>query len=144
MLYIETSVWAAYTVTRDREPERFIETSILIERVNAGEVQAITSLYTLIELFSIVTGNNADKFEGLQEAKDVLVEVLQTKVFITEMLTRQERLIHGRLFTNLVDASDIPHAISAFTYNCDMLVTYDSHFDAITDIIACVQPSACH
>jgi predicted nucleic acid-binding protein len=140
MLYIETSVWVAYTVTREKEPEKFNETSILIEQVNAGKVKAVTSMYTLIELFSIVMGNNADKFEGLQEAKDVLLEVLQTKVLITEMLNRQEKLIYGRLFANLADSSDIPHAISAFIYNCDMLVTYDSHFDAITDVIACVQP----
>lgn len=38
------------------------------------------------------------------------------------------------------DSSDVPHVITAYLNNCSAIVTYDSHFDAVADIIPCYAP----
>ena len=38
------------------------------------------------------------------------------------------------------DPSDIPHVISALVEGCDCIVTYDSHFNAVSDMIRVLKP----
>lgn len=39
-----------------------------------------------------------------------------------------------------LDASDQPHAISAYLHNCDAIVAYDEHFQDVADKILSLQP----
>lgn len=47
-----------------------------------------------------------------------------------------ERKINARLFVNLSDSTDLPHAISAKIWGCDGIIAYDEHFISISDIIS--------
>ena len=140
MIYIETSVLVAYAIAREREKERFSYTSSLIQKINQGELEALTSFYTLVELFTIAVENAEDFKQGSSDAKDILLEILSTKLMVSKMLTREERLINGHLFREIVDTSDIPHAVVAHLYGCEKIVTYDKHFLKIVHLIPVVTP----
>jgi len=140
MLYLDTSVLAAYTLAREKEKKRFVATSALIEKIDKREYKALTSFYSLLELFTIAYENAPDFEVASQDAKDVLIEVLQTRVAITRMLTREEKLTRMPQFRLIKDSTDIPHAISAFLFGCDKIVTYDEHFQAINHILPVVTP----
>ena len=58
-----------------------------------------------------------------------------TKIRLTPLLTREERILHSRTFSTLSDASDVSHAISALLAGCDTIVSYDHHFDEIAPIL---------
>lgn len=55
------------------------------------------------------------------------------------MLTRQQRVLNARRFP-IEDPSDLPHAITAHLQQCDAIITYDTHFAAISDRIAVFSP----
>ena len=140
MLYIETTVLYVYTLAKDKEPERFEATLKLIEKINAGELHAMTSFYTLMELYALATVK-ADSWEnGVREAKACLMTVLNTDILITGMLSREERFTNEWRFRMVSDSSDVSHAISAYLHNCQQFVTYDSHFDGIAGIMGVIAP----
>jgi predicted nucleic acid-binding protein len=53
MIYLDTSVLLAFTLTKDVEPERFAVVSKLFALIEAGRVKAVTSFYALHELLII-------------------------------------------------------------------------------------------
>ncbi len=140
MLYIETSVLFAYTLAKEKGPERFAAAVRLIEKINRGEFQAMTSLYTFIELHALAVAYAQNWSEGIKMAKACFLAVLQTEILVTGMLTREERILNERRFKMVSDASDISHAISAYLYNCQYMVTYDSHFDKMAPIMTIITP----
>jgi predicted nucleic acid-binding protein len=140
MIYIETSVLVAYTITREIEKNRFNYASGLIQKINQQKLEAITSFYSLIELFTIALENAEDFRQGSSDAKDIPSEILSTKIIISRMLTREERVVNEYLFREIPDSSDIPHAIVAYLYECEKIVTYDDHFLRINHVIPVVSP----
>jgi hypothetical protein len=50
-------------------------------------------------------------------------------------VSRTERRLHERKLSQLQDASDIPHAVSALVHRCEAIVAYDTHFTAIDHIL---------
>lgn len=77
---------------------------------------------------------------GSKYAKEALLEILKTQVYILPLLNREERIIHAQRFSDLRDSSDVPHAISAFVYKAKAIVAYDDHFKDISDIIPYKKP----
>lgn len=139
-LYIETSVLFAYTLAKAKEPERYEAARGLFENVRRGEFQAITSFYALLELHTLAVRNAESWEQGVKNANFCLLAVLQTGLLVVGMLSRAERLLNERRFRLITDSSDIAHAISAYLHGCQVIVTYDSHFDPITDIINVATP----
>jgi len=66
--------------------------------------------------------------------------ILTTKVQLTPLLSRMERMINARLFNKLSDSTDLPHAISAKIWGCDVIVAYDEHFASISDVVDYKKP----
>jgi hypothetical protein len=58
---------------------------------------------------------------------------------LTELLSREKKILYQDRFY-MSDRTDIPHAISAYVENCDCIVTYDSHFDQISNKIKIFRP----
>lgn len=140
MLYIETSVLFAYTLAREKEPKRFEAANTLIQHINTGKFQAITSLYTLMELYALAVAHARSWKDGSKDAKACFLSVLQTEILLTGMLTRQDRILNERKFRMIPDSSDINHAISAYLLNSQYMVTYDSHFDGIGGMMTVTTP----
>ena len=92
------------------------------------------------ELFIIAIQNAPDLETGSKFGKEALNKILETKIILVPLLNREDRILHAQKFSSLNDASDIPHAISAFIYNCEGIVAYDDHFRAIADIIPYLAP----
>ena len=116
MHYLDTSVLFVYTLAQALEKERYVYVSRLFELVNVGEIKAVTSFYALHELFIIAIQNAPDLETGSKFGKEALNRILDTKIILTPLLNREDRILHAQKFSSLSDASDIPHAISAFVY----------------------------
>jgi len=141
VVYLDSTVLIAYTLTKLLEPERYSQTSLLMARINRGEIAAVTSFYALHEVLIFALRNAPDPVKGRKLGKQALLEILQTKVEILPMITREERILHSRTFASLKDSSDVAHAISAYLSGCQVVVSYDEHFaDLPTNVLTWKKP----
>lgn len=140
MIYLETTVLIAYTLTKLLEAERYAHTAALMTRINQGQMTAVTSFYALHEVFIFALKNAPDPATGQEVGKQALLEILQTRVGLLPMITREERIVHTRLFAQLQDPSDVAHAISAYLSGCQILISYDHHFRDLPSLLMWKKP----
>ena len=140
MLYVDTSVLLVYTLTQAVEKTRYQPTQRFFAKVAEGSLSVATSFYALHEVYVFAIDNAPNFQTGAAYGKAALEKILALPLQILPLVTRGERARHARMFNALRDASDVPHAIAAFVYNCDGIVAYDEHFRGITDIIPYTQP----
>ena len=133
--YLDTSVLLVYTLACDKEIDRYTAVHKLFALIQTGAIKAITSFYALHEVYLFAL-ENAPEFEiGAQYGKEALNLILSSHVQLTPLLSRMERLVNARFFKKLPDSTDLPHAISAKLYGCEVIVAYDEHFRAISDVL---------
>jgi predicted nucleic acid-binding protein len=136
MIYLDTSVLLAFTLAKTIEPERYTSVARLFDLINAGQIKAATSFYTLHELLVIAISNTEPDWEtGSELARQALSDILQTRLLLLPLPRREDKLIRARLFSALHDATDLPHAIAAHTAGCSAIVAYDEHFRAISNVL---------
>jgi len=137
-LYLDTSVLTVYLFGRDREPNRYPHTARLFDEINAGRADGLISLYALQEVVAFCQDNfPAEDVEGV--AALAFRVLFLNRIRVCGMLSRQQRVLNARRFP-IEDPSDLPHAMTAHLQQCDAIVTYDSHFAAISDRIAVFSP----
>jgi hypothetical protein len=109
-----------------------------VELVNSKKLRAIVSLYSIQEIYSFCkrTFSGDDVSHASKNALSIL---FKNEFALSGLLTREERLLHRAKF-NMNDLSDQPHAISAFLNKCDAIVTYDTHFQEIKNVISIYAP----
>ena len=139
--YLDTSVihvllFGEYT---ERDRERFPETRALFEAIDQRRLDAIVSFYALQEIYAFCRTTFPAKLHG-QIARRALATICEHNVELAGLLSRQDRLSHRGTF-DLLDPSDQPHAILAYLSGCDVIVTYDEHFDAVRQQIAVCTPA---
>ena len=135
MVYLDTSVLLVYTLTHSTEVERSRAVDRLFAKISSGLVVAATSFYALHELYVFALENAPDFDTGCSFGKAALKKILQLPLRVLPFSSRTERRRLARRFIALRDASDIPHAISAYVARCEAIVAYDHHFRAIADVI---------
>ncbi|MCG8604344.1 hypothetical protein MJD09_05010 [bacterium] len=91
--------------------------------------------YALHELYLFAIENAPNFEDGCEYGKVAMMRIIDSNLLLAPLLSRTERLINERLFRNLSDRTDLPHAISAKIWGCDVLVAYDQHFISISDVI---------
>jgi len=120
MLYLDTSVLLAYTLTKTMEPSRFQVTSELFQLVNRRVIRAVTSFYALHELLVIAISNTEPDWEaGSELAREALLAILSSRLLYVPIPRREDKMLK------------VPHAIAAHTAGCTTIVAYDEHFRAI-------------
>lgn len=137
-IYVDTSVVDVWLFGEQKEPTRYPATAELFRLIAAGDVQGLISLYTLQEVY-VFCESNFPPDEVRITAKLALRTLLLTELDIAPLLRRTERLLHQRRFP-LSDASDQPHAIIAYLNDCQAIVTYDTHFEEIGQVINVYTP----
>ncbi len=140
MLYLDTSVLLAHTLTQTVEPARAVATAAFFARVRAGALSGATSFYALHEVYLFALDNAPDFVTGAAYGKAALEKLLSIPLVLLPFVSRIERGIHARKFHALRDASDLPHALVASIHQCEAIVTYDTHFRAIAALIPCKRP----
>ncbi len=140
MVYIETTVLIIYTLARHSDKTRYPHVANLFQQIEAGEIVALTSFYALHEVFIFALKNAPEATIGQQAGKEALLEILKTKIHLVPLPTREERILRARTFSALTDSSDLTHAICASAANCEAIVSYDHHFDAIASILPRMLP----
>ena len=140
MLYIETTVLIVYTLARHVDKARYPYVEALFQRIELGEITAVTSFYALHEVFIFALKNADDPVVGQQAGKEALLEILKTKIRLVPLPPREERILRSHIFSALTDSSDLTHAICASLAGCVSIVSYDQHFDAIASILPRILP----
>jgi len=136
MTYLDTSVLLAFTLAKRVEPARFHAACRLFELIDQGAIRAVTSFYALHELLVIAITNTEPDWEaGSELAREALLAILNSCLLYIPIPRREDKILKGRLFSALRDATDLPHAIAAHTVGCTAIVAYDDHFRAITHIL---------
>lgn len=124
-IYLDTSILVEYCFGRKLEPNKYKSVKVLFEKINSNEIDGVLSFYSLHELF-IFALENFSPDTSRDIGKSVLEEIIP-------LLNREARIRYSNSI-KLNDSSDIPHAILALIEKCEYIVTYDSHFKALTQI----------
>lgn len=140
MLYLDTLVLLVATLTQSVERMRYAATRAFLAQVKSGALSGTTSFHALHELHLFALANAPDTATGAAYGKAALEEVLAWPIHLLPLVSRVERSLHARIFRALRDPADVPHAIAAWVAQCEAIVTYDSHFKAITHLIPCRTP----
>lgn len=140
MIYVDTSVILVYTLNKTVEIERYKYVKKLFSKIKKNELIAITSLYSFQEVCLYAIDNSPSSDIGNEFSRLALYKILQTGIKVVPLLDRIERKTNIWRFKNLPDTSDLPHAITAFVYNCNSIVAYDNHFSYINDIVLHKRP----
>jgi predicted nucleic acid-binding protein len=129
-LYFDTSVLAAYTYFSETEITRFETVNQLIDGCIQNKIEIVVSFYGLHELFLLAFEYLDEKFEeiGLESVRSIV----NLPIRLVPLLSREKRIIYHNKF-EMKDRTDVPHAITAYIYNCDHIITYDIHFKEISD-----------
>lgn len=135
MIYLDTSVLLVCTLTHSTEVERSKSVDKLFAKISSGAISAATSFYALHELYVFALENAPESEAGYSFGKAALERITGTPLRILPFLPRTERTRLARRFAGLRDASDIPHAVSAYLAGCEAIVAYDDHFNTIAHII---------
>jgi predicted nucleic acid-binding protein len=139
-IYLDTSVINIYLFGKYStvKAERFLAVSKLFEIINSKRMRAIVSLYSIQEIYSfckrIFSPDNIGHISRVS-----LSALFENEFELAGLLSREERLLNRTKF-NIDDPSDQPHAISAFLNKCDAIITYDKHFQKISDILSIYTP----
>ena len=135
MIYLDTSVLLVYTLTHSVEIQRSGAVNILFTKIHERVVLAATSFYALHELYVFALDNVTDPEAGYSFGKEALEKIMRVPLRILPFAPRTERKRLARRFVGTKDASDMPHAISAYLAECEAIVGYDDHFRAISHIV---------
>jgi len=140
-VYLDTNVVSVqlFGAFSEQERERYPDVQALFAKIDGGEIDATVSFYVLQELYAICA-ELADATELETFVREIFLELLQRRIGIFRLLTREERLIHRRRFT-IRDSSDEPHVIAALVSGCDAIITYDTHFDDVRDLFPVRTPA---
>lgn len=136
--YLETSALVVYCFGKKLEADRYKSVETLFNKINSAEIKGVVSFYSLHELFIFAIENFPPNISR-KIGKRALEDILKNRVEIIPLLNREQRIRYSHEI-KLNDASDIPHAILAFIEKCDCIITYDSHFNNINNIIKILQP----
>ncbi len=138
-LYLDTTILAALTYFKDKDAKRYSECRRLIEKCNEKESEVVISFYSIHELF-LLPFEYADEKTARKIGLALIKEILNIGgIELIELLSREKKILYQDRF-QMSDRTDIPHAISAYVENCDCIVTYDAHFDQISDKIDVFKP----
>lgn len=139
-IYVDTSVVVVWLFGQKSEPARYSATQRVFDLIAASTVEGLISLYTLQEVYAFCE-DNLPPMERRRAAKLALRMLLLTELEIAPLLARTERLLHQRRFP-ISDSSDQPHAIVAYLNGCQAIITYDTHFAEISDVMEVYTPEA--
>lgn len=137
-LYLETTIWAAFTYFKRIEKDRYDAVSKLLQICKEKGIEVVVSFYTLHEIF-LLAFDYVKVSVARKIGKRFMLEILNRDIELIELLSREKRLIHQPRF-RMRDRTDIPHAISAFVEKCDYIITYDIHFDSISHLVKVSTP----
>lgn len=74
-----------------------------------------------------ITNTEPDWEAGSELAREALLAILNSCLLYIPIPRREDKILKGRLFSALRDATDLPHATAAHTVGCTAIVAYDDH-----------------
>jgi predicted nucleic acid-binding protein len=130
-VYLDTTVITLLLFGQRLHPDRHAEVKALFEALDAGRLKGVVSIYALQELCAYCYANFPSE-QAPEVARLALHELLGHKVLLVPLLTRVDRVTLSRRFP-MRDPSDQVHAATAYREGCAFIVTYDQHYQDISD-----------
>jgi predicted nucleic acid-binding protein len=137
--YLDSSVVDVYLFGLNREPQRYPDVVALFEAINAGQADAVISVYTVQEVATFCRDYFPPNIFATT-TRLAIQKLMNVRVQLVPLLTRLEKIQHARRFP-IRDGSDQPHVILAYLYQCDALVAYDEHFQDTAHLIPYLRPN---
>ncbi len=137
-VYLDASVCNVLLFGEEKEAERYVHVTRLFKSINAGQVEAVVSLYTVQEICMYCYNNFPPEMTS-DVSRLAVRDLLDNEVKLIPLLTRMERLVHSRRFTTK-NASDESHVIAALLNECEAIVAYDEHFRDSADVMPYLRP----
>ena len=137
-VYLDTTVLVVLLFARHEELERYVAVERLFDSILQGKLKAVVSFYAFPELYGYVV----DHFP--QDIQNTVMRYGFLKLFlypveIASFVDRTERRRLARKL-NLRDPGDFLHVASSLVNGCKYIVTYDSHFEAVSSMIEPLTP----
>jgi predicted nucleic acid-binding protein len=134
--YLDTTVLTLLLFGQSHQPQRHAEVTAFFEALDAGRLQAVVSIYALQELCTYCYANFPSEHAPVV-TRLAFHEALGHEVLVVPLLTRMDRIVLSRRFP-MHDPSDQAHVATAYREGCDVIVTYDEHYQEIADRFACL------
>ena len=134
--YLDTTALTLLLFGQSHHPQRYGEVKALFAALDAGRLQAVVSIYALQELCAYCYANFPSEHAAVV-TRLALHQVLGHEVLVVPLLTRMERIVWSRRFP-MRDPSDQVHVATAYREGCDVIVTYDEHYQEIADRFSCL------
>ncbi len=126
-VYLDTTVLVVFLYGKHDEPSRYTSVARLFAAIFRKELQAVVSFYTFPELYGYVAENFPRDVRNTT-VRHSFLKLFAYPVEIVPFLDRTERRRLARKI-NIHDPTDFLHVASAVVNDCDIICTYDSHFD---------------
>ncbi len=137
--YLDTTVLTLLLFGQSHHPQRYAEVRAFFEALDAGRLQAVVSIYALQELCAYCYANFPVEHAPVV-TRLALHELLGHEVLVVPLLTRMDRIVLSRRFP-MLDPSDQAHAATAYREGCDVIITYDEHYQDIAERFPCLTAS---
>ena len=139
--YLDTSAINVllFSEYSQKDKERYPAVKEMFDKIDAGLLHVIVSLYAIQELFAFCKMTFSAERAGYI-AREAFGELCKHQFELIGLLTRMERLLYKRNFI-LDDSTDQPHAIAAHIQNCEYFVTFDHGFGVLKNHFRVVTPA---
>ena len=135
-VYLDTTAIIIFLFGQQRYPDRYAEMAALFDALDAGRLQAVISIYALQELCAFCYGNFPVE-QAPRVTRLTFHELLGHELLLAPLLSLMDRIILSRRFP-LKDTSDQTHVATAYHNGCQAVITYDQHYQDITDRFSCL------
>lgn len=137
-LSFDSSALIPFLYGEHTEATRYEEMRQLFDFIQGGKVEGVISFYVFNELYEYVAITRLpDEVSDLFRIS--LLELLRFPLVIVPHLNRTDSNRLRRRFA-IPDPYDAIHTACALFHDCDAIVTYDSHFDSVKNVIQVLSP----
>ncbi len=131
-IYLDTSVIIPILLGEGTD-SKHMDGKVLLEKIEKGELRGYISLYSFSELINYIE-EHFDENLAQEVFRESMIELLSYPLNILKYPDRNELNSFRRKFT-ISDSSDVLHVVLAMKAECEVIVTYDTHFQEVKDVI---------
>ncbi|MDI6734799.1 MAG: PIN domain-containing protein [bacterium] len=136
-IYLDTSVIIPMLLGENTD-SRHRDSKRLLEKIANGKLKGYISLYSFSELINYIE-EHFDENLTHEVFRESMVELLSYPLNILKYPDRNELSFFRRKFT-ISDSSDVLHVVLDLKSECKVIVTYDTHFQEVKDVIGVNMP----
>ncbi len=138
-VYLDASVLIPFLYGALETPDRFASVERLFWEIHQRRVEAVVAFYALQEVHRYIVrhapvGENTDEL-----FRDALRVLLDFPLIVVPYVERTE-VNRWRHRVPIKDSTDVFHVAAAMGRDCGAIITYDRHFQDVTNVLPAYTP----